>query len=102
MAEQVQPRPQVLLADDQMTIRAVVQEALEEAGYAVVAVASGSEAIVALEAENEFVGLVTDIISVADQPDGAWLPGHASFDRASRSSICRATAAMSGALTVCR
>lgn len=54
-------RPGVLLADDEMLIRDLVQEALEEAGYEVIAVASGSEALAALAQGPGFVGLVTDI-----------------------------------------
>lgn len=54
-------RPRVLLADDEGLIRETAQQALEDAGYDVVAVASGEEAVRALEGEEEFVALVTDI-----------------------------------------
>lgn len=54
-------RPRVLLADDEVLIRDLVRESLEEAGYEVLAVGSGSEALDALEAEGEFVALVTDV-----------------------------------------
>ena len=54
-------RPRVLLADDEVLIRDLVRESLEEAGYEVLAVGSGSEALDALEAEGEFVAVVTDV-----------------------------------------
>lgn len=54
-------RPRVLLADDEVLIRDLVQESLEEAGYEVFAVGSGSEALEALDADGEFVAIVTDI-----------------------------------------
>jgi CheY-like chemotaxis protein len=54
-------RPCVLLADDEVLIRDLVQDALEEAGYEVAAAATGAEALAALEREGGFVGLVTDI-----------------------------------------
>jgi two-component system cell cycle response regulator CpdR len=54
-------RPRLLLADDEVLVRELVQESLEEAGYEVVAVSSGTEAIEALEAESDLIALVTDI-----------------------------------------
>jgi len=54
-------RPRVLLADDEVLIRDLVQETLEEAGYEVVPVSSGAEALGALDAESDFTALVTDI-----------------------------------------
>ena len=54
-------RPRVLLADDEVLVRDLVQESLEEAGYDVIAAGSGAEAIGALEAETEFVAIVTDV-----------------------------------------
>lgn len=52
-------RPRVLLADDEVLVRDLVQEALEEAGYDVSTVSSGAGALKALDAE--FVAVVTDI-----------------------------------------
>ena len=54
-------RPRVLLADDEVLIRDLVQESLEGAGYDVLVVGSGSEALEALETEGEFVAVVTDV-----------------------------------------
>ena len=54
-------RPRVLLADDEVLIRDLVEETLTEAGYQVSAAATGVEALAALEEEAGFVGLVTDI-----------------------------------------
>jgi CheY-like chemotaxis protein len=52
----------VLLADDEVLIRDLVEETLTEAGYHVTAAATGVEALAALEeAGAGFVGLVTDI-----------------------------------------
>ena len=59
--EPQESRPRLLLADDEVLVRDLVQEALEEAGYEVVAVSSGALAVDALKAEGEFVALVTDI-----------------------------------------
>lgn len=53
--------PRVLVVDDEPAIRELAQQALEDAGYEVVAVGSAAEALRALEAESEFVALVTDI-----------------------------------------
>ena len=54
-------RPKVLLADDDGLVRDIVHEELEEAGYEVVAVGTGKEALPALESDATFIGLVTDI-----------------------------------------
>jgi CheY-like chemotaxis protein len=54
-------RPSVLLADDEVLIRDLVEEALTDAGYQVTAAATGAEALAALEEDGGFVGLVTDI-----------------------------------------
>lgn len=54
-------RPRILLADDEVLVRDLVQEALEEAGFDVFAASSGAEAFEALEAQSDFVGLVTDV-----------------------------------------
>lgn len=60
MADNVE-RPRVLLADDEVLVRDLVQESLEEAGYEVFATGSGREALDALEADGDFVAVVTDI-----------------------------------------
>lgn len=54
-------RPRVLLADDEVLIRDLVQSGLEDAGYDVVAVGNGRDAIAALMGDTGFCGLVTDI-----------------------------------------
>lgn len=60
-------QPRVLLADDEVLVRDLVEESLQEAGYEVVAVSSAAEALEALEAANasdaeaDFVAVVTDI-----------------------------------------
>ena len=54
-------RPRLLLADDEVLIRELVEESLQEAGYQVVAVSSGVEAFEALDGEGDFIALVTDI-----------------------------------------
>lgn len=59
--ESLTERPRVLLADDEVLVRDIVQETLEDAGYAVCAVASGTEALHALETEGEFAAVVTDV-----------------------------------------
>jgi CheY-like chemotaxis protein len=51
-----------LLAEDEPVIAELIGMALHDAGFEVVAVATGDEAIAKLEAEpNKFAGLVTDI-----------------------------------------
>lgn len=52
--------PSILLADDEVLIRDLVEETLQEAGYEVTTAATGAEALAALE-NAAFVGLVTDI-----------------------------------------
>lgn len=54
-------RPRVLLADDEVLVSDLVRETLEEAGYDVLAVSSAAAALAALEAEDTFTALVTDI-----------------------------------------
>jgi two-component system cell cycle response regulator CpdR len=53
--------PRVLVADDELLIRDLVRDSLQDAGYHVTAAATGAEALKALEGGAEFVGLVTDI-----------------------------------------
>ena len=54
-------QPLVLLADDEPLVRDLLQESLQDAGYEVVAVSSGAEAIDALGDQREFIAVVTDI-----------------------------------------
>ena len=54
-------RPRVLLADDEVLIRDLVQSGLEDAGYEVVGAATGREAVDALASDSDICGLVTDI-----------------------------------------
>lgn len=58
---EAQARPRVLLADDEVLIRDLVQDGLEEAGYEVVTAESGVAALAAMQGEPYFVGLITDI-----------------------------------------
>jgi two-component system cell cycle response regulator CpdR len=53
--------PRVLLADDEVLIRDLVEETLQDAGYQVTTAATGAEALTALEQNTGLVGLVTDI-----------------------------------------
>ena len=62
-------RPRVLLADDEVLVRDLVQEALEEAGFEVFPVSSGAEAFEALEAQTDLIGLMTDI-NFGEPPSG--------------------------------
>lgn len=54
-------RPRLLLADDEVIVRELLQESLQDAGYEVVAAGSGGEALHALESEDGLVALVTDV-----------------------------------------
>jgi len=51
----------VLLADDENVVREVLAEQLEEAGYSVLAAASGTEALALLAAGEAVDALVTDL-----------------------------------------
>lgn len=53
--------PNVLLADDEASIRDLVEDTLQEAGYHVTTAATGAQALAILEENAGFVGLVTDI-----------------------------------------
>lgn len=65
----------VLLADDEALIRAVMQEALESGGYAVLEASDGNEALAILEDRHaELSGFVTDI-RLGPGPNG-WEAGH--------------------------
>lgn len=59
MAERGEIR--ILVVEDEMLIRELVMEELTDAGFAVVAVATGDEAAVLLEEDREFHLLLTDI-----------------------------------------
>ena len=69
-------RPLVLLADDELLVRDLVQDGLEEAGYEVVAASTGAEALEALAAQRDFVAIVTDI-NFGAPPDGWAVAMHA-------------------------
>lgn len=67
----------LLLVEDSIEIRALVQDALEEAGFQLETASNGREALAALEkAETEFRGLVTDV-NLGDGPDGWEVAKHA-------------------------
>jgi CheY-like chemotaxis protein len=70
LEQQVAARPIVLLVDDEVLIRDLVQESLEEAGFAVVPLGAGAEAIERLQDGDAFCALVTDINFGA--PPGGW------------------------------
>jgi CheY-like chemotaxis protein len=59
--DNVNAGPRVVLADDEVLVRDLVQEALEDAGFTVLAAGSGSEAIDLLVANDDVRALVTDI-----------------------------------------
>ena len=68
--EEQSAEPRVLLADDEILVRDLVQEALEEAGFAVVLARTGGEAMDSLRAAAQtFRALVTDI-NFGGQPTG--------------------------------
>jgi len=54
-------KPRLLLADDSFTTRALERSVLEAAGFEVVAVANGAEALAELESGTAFDALVTDV-----------------------------------------
>ncbi len=65
----------LLLAEDEAQLLILLQEALEEGGFEVMAASNGVEAMFALEQHNtELSGLITDV-RVGEGPDG-WLLGH--------------------------
>jgi CheY-like chemotaxis protein len=65
----------VLLAEDEPLIQMMMQDALEAAGYAVVAASTGAEAEAAL-ASLPVCGLITDV-RLGAAPDGWTLARHA-------------------------
>ena len=69
-------RPRILLADDEILVRDLVEQALLEAGYDVTCAGSAADGLVALEAGDPYAGVVTDINFKA-QPDGWALGTHA-------------------------
>jgi len=56
-----QGKPRLLLADDSFTTRALERSVLEAAGFEVVAVANGQEALGALESNQAFDAVVSDV-----------------------------------------
>ena len=59
----------MLLVEDESLVAAVVQEALEEGGYAVRFVTSGTEALAAIDSDDTIAGVLTDI-RLGAGPDG--------------------------------
>jgi len=56
------PRVAILVVEDEALIRSLVQEALEQSGYAVELVSNGADAIARIESETDTIkGLVSDI-----------------------------------------
>ncbi len=71
------PKILLLLVEDDLTIRSMLEEALEEAGYAVTAAQNGSEAIKLLDQQRgELKGLITDI-DLGEGPEGWDVARHA-------------------------
>jgi CheY-like chemotaxis protein len=56
------PQHRILLADDNEKLRRSITHILEEAGYSVVGVASGTEALRLLTLSTEFDLLITDLV----------------------------------------
>jgi CheY-like chemotaxis protein len=55
-------RPTILVVEDEPDIRTLVQEALHEAGYAVIAAADGAEAMIQFETRSDIDLIFTDIV----------------------------------------
>jgi len=56
------PRPLVLVAEDEVLIRDLIEAALEDGGFAVVLANTGAEAIAVIDARSgELAALVTDV-----------------------------------------
>ena len=72
----MEPTVLILLAEDELLIAEAIQTELEEAGFAVRAAANGQDALAALEQDQGFSGLVTDI-RLGDGPDGWEVARHA-------------------------
>ena len=58
---QVKPRARLLLVDDEELVREIMAETLEDAGFAVLAAASGAEALALLVAGQSVDALITDL-----------------------------------------
>jgi DNA-binding response OmpR family regulator len=68
---------QVLVVEDEPMIRMTLQDALEDAGYAVMWASDGHEAMRLLEERGkELNGLITDV-KLGDSPDGWHVARHA-------------------------
>lgn len=71
------PQVIILLAEDEALIQAMVTEVLEDAGFAVVPVSDGTEAISRLDAEHQnLAGLISDI-RLGSGPNGWEIARHA-------------------------
>lgn len=60
----------VLLVEDEFLIRGLLHEALEEAGFRVVAAEHGGEAIKALDGEDRKVAALITDVRLGEGPDG--------------------------------
>ena len=73
----MEPAVLILLVEDEMLIALCVQDALEEGGYAVRAVATGADALSAINrGDQQIAGLITDI-RLGSGPDGWEVARHA-------------------------
>lgn len=73
MTEQHPPRPPlILVVDDEPPLRMLAADIFEDAGYEVIAAASGPEALALLEVRSDVRAVVTDVQMPGD-PDGLGL-----------------------------
>lgn len=70
----------LLLVEDEFLISEMVQCVLEEGGYSVKAVASGSHATEMLDGQDRISGLITDV-RLGEGPDGWAVARHARHGR---------------------
>lgn len=76
-AEVALPRHvQILVVEDELLVRELVKDVLVEAGYEPRCEAAGKQAIAALNGQQQFSGLVTDI-KLADSTTGWEIAHHA-------------------------
>ena len=77
-ASSAPPRPQVLVVDDDVTIRVLVRHMLEEAGYRVTEAESGRDALLRLRSGPLPDHLITDL-KMADG-SGGWLVSEVGYE----------------------
>ena len=71
------PTIMLLLVEDEPAIRDLLQEALEDGGFAIALAENGTQAIAALDGKNkDFRGLITDV-DLGTGPDGWDVARHA-------------------------